>query len=87
MSGNAIVLGGIDSNRKLQNFTMGFTCFVYLLVAPTIEIGKGLLDGEKLLSILSENEEITASLSFVLLAIVVWVIVVIGERISKLNHE
>lgn len=72
----------IDSTRKLVNFTLELTYFVYF-----IEICKRLIDGEKLLLILSENEEIKASLSLALMTLAVLIIVLIGEKISKLNHD
>ncbi len=87
MSGNAIVSGGINSNRKLVNFTMGFFCFLYLLVAPTIEICKGVIEGKQLFIILSKNEEITAIFSLAFMTLAVLIIVLIGEKISKPNHD
>lgn len=46
-----------------------------------------MIEGKQLFTILSENEEITAILSLAFMTLVVLLVVFIGEKISKLNHD
>ena len=87
VSAKSIISGGLGSIRTLEDFTIGFALFLFLIVTPLIEFCKELLSGKELLSIMSKNEEIMDSLSLILMTLVVLVIVVIGKQISKLNKD